>query len=62
MNLPRLMVESELQLPAYAIATAMWVSSHVCNIYHSSWQLRILNALSGARDGTRILMDTSQVH
>ena len=36
--------------------------SHVCDLHHSSRQRQILNPLSEARDQTRILMDTSQVH
>ena len=41
---------------------AMQDPSHVCGLHHSSWQCRILNPLSGARDRTHILMDTSRVH
>ena len=36
--------------------------SHVCNLYHSSWQRRIFNPLSEARDQTHILMDTGWFH
>ena len=36
-------------------------SKPVCNLHHSSWQCRILNPLSKARDQTYILMDISQV-
>ena len=61
MEVPRLGVESELQLPAYATATAIPDLSHVCNLHHGSRQCLILNPLSEARDGTCILMDTSQV-
>ena len=50
----------ELQLTAYATATAMLDPSHVCNLYHSSRQCQIPNQQSEARDWTRILMDTSQ--
>ena len=53
--------ELELQLPAYATATATWDSSLVCSLYHSSWQCWILNPLSKASDWTHILMDTSRV-
>ena len=60
MKIPRLGVESELQLPAYAPATAMLDPNHICNLLHS-WQHQILNPLGKARDGTHILMDTSQV-
>ena len=62
MEVPRLGVESELQLPAYAAATAMWDPSQVCNLHHSSWQCRIPNSPSKARDRTCFLMDTSQIH
>ena len=43
-EVPRLGVESELQLPAQATAytTAMWDPSHVCELHLSSWQRRIL--------------------
>ena len=50
MEVPRLEVELELQLPAYAKATAMWDPSHVCDLHHSSWQRHILNPLSEVRD------------
>ena len=49
------------QPPAYATATATPDPSHVCNIYHSSWQCQILNPLSEARYQTSILIDTSRV-
>ena len=45
-------VRLELQLPAYTIATASQDPSHVCDLYHSSQQCRILNLLSEARDWT----------
>ena len=61
LEVPRLGGQSELQLPAYDTATAVWDLSRICNLYHSSWQRRILNRLSEARDRTRILMDTSWV-
>ena len=50
------------QLPTYAKATVMPDLSHVCDLQHSLGQYQILNPLSGARDQTHILMDTSQVH
>ena len=62
MEIPRLGVELELQLPAYTRATAMRGLSHVCDLHHSSWQHRILNPLSEVRDRTRVLMDPRQVH
>ena len=57
----RLEVESELQLPAYATATATQDPSHVCNLHHSSQQCWILTPLSEARDRTRVFMDPSWV-
>ena len=60
-EVPRLGVQSELQLPAYTIATAMPDLRHVCDLHHSSWQHQISNPLSEARDQTRIFMDTSGV-
>ena len=61
MELPRLGVESELQLPAYTTATATQDLSHVCHLHHSSWQLQILNPLSEARDQTRNLVVPSRI-
>ena len=61
MEIPRLGVESELQLPAYATAMAMWDPDHICDLHHSSWQHWILNPLSEARDRTLIFVDTSRV-
>ena len=61
MEAPRLGVESELQPPAYATATAMSDPSLVCNLHHSSWQRRILDPLSEARDQTRNLMVSSRI-
>lgn len=58
---PRLEVESELQLPAYTTATAMQDPSRVCNLYHSSWQGRMPDPLSEARDQTHIFMDPSRI-
>ena len=61
MEVPRLGVEPELQLPAYATATAKPHLSHICDLHHSLWQHQILNPLSEARDRICILMDISQV-
>ena len=55
-GIPRLGVESELQLPAYTTATTMPDASCVCKLHY-----RILNPLSEARDQTHVLMVTSQV-
>ena len=57
----RLRVESELQPPAYTIATATQDPSHVCNLHRSSRQSRILNPLSEARDQTCVFRDPSRV-
>ena len=61
MEVPRLGFESELQLLAYATATATRDPSFVFDLPHSSRQRRILNALSKARDRNLVLMDTSQI-
>ena len=60
-EVPRLEVQSELQLPGYTTATAMRNLSCTCNLYHSSPQCWILNLLSQAKDWTCIFMDTSQI-
>ena len=61
MELPRLGVESELQLPAYTTVTATPDPGGTCDLHRSSRQCHILNLLSEARDQTRILMDASQI-
>ena len=61
-EVPRLGVESELQLPAYVTATAMRDLNHVYDLRHSSCECQILNPLSKARDQTHILLLPSQVH
>ena len=61
MEVPRLGADSELQLPAYATATATWDSSRVCDLHHTKPQCGILNPMIEARDGIHVLMDTSQV-
>ena len=53
----RLGVESELQLPVHATATAMPEPSHICDPHHGTQQCCILNPLSQARDGTRTFRD-----
>ena len=60
-EVPRLGVESELQLPACTTATATRDPSCICNLHHSSQQCWILNPLSKARDQTYILTDASQI-
>ena len=61
MEVPRVGVESELQLPAYATATAMWDPNRVCDLHHSSRQHWIFNPLSRGRDCPWVLLDTSRV-
>ena len=60
MDVPKLGVESELQLLAYAtaIATATQDLSRVCNLCRSLWQRQIVNPLNEARNRTHILTDT----
>ena len=60
MEVPRLGVESKLQLPAYTVE--MQELSHVWDPHHSSLQHWILNPMSEARDWTHLLMDTSWAH
>ena len=55
-DVPRLGVCLELQLPAYAIATATPDPSHICCLHHSSQQHQILNPLSEAKNQTRNFM------
>ena len=52
MEVPGLVVESEVQLPAYTTATPD--PSRVCNLYHNTRQYQILNPLIEARDRTSI--------
>ena len=52
MEVPRLVIKLELQLPAYATVIATWDLSHICDLSHSSQQHWILNPLSEARDRT----------
>ena len=61
MEVPRLGAELELQLPAYATATATWDPSLICDLHHSSWQHQILNPLSKAKDPTCNLMVPSWI-
>ena len=61
MEVPRLGVELELQLPAYTTATATPNLSYICDL-HAAWSNeRTFNLLSKARDQTSILMDTGQI-
>ena len=61
MEIPRLGVKLELQLLAYATATATRDPSRVCDLQHSSWQHQILNPLRKARDQTFVLLEANQI-
>ena len=50
MEVPRLEVKLELQLPIYTTATATPDLSCICDLRSSLWQRWILNPLSKARD------------
>ena len=58
----RLEFELELQLPAYITATATSDLRHICNLHYSSCQCQVLNPMSGPRDWTHSVMDTSWPH
>ena len=58
MEVPGLGVELELQMPAYATATASRGQSLLCYLCHSLKQRQSLNSPSKASDWTHILMDT----
>ena len=62
MEVPRPGVQSELQLLAYATATATPDPSRICDLHHSPRQRRILNPLSKARDQTRNLIVPGRIH
>ena len=62
MEVPRLGVESELQLPPMPQPWQRAIRAVLCNLHHSSWQVQILKPLSKARDRTCILMDASWIH
>ena len=55
-EIPRLGVQSELQLLVYATTTATQDLSHVYYLHHSLQPCWILNSLSKARDRTCVLM------
>ena len=62
MEILRLGVESELQLPAYTTATATLDLSSICELHHNSRQCWVLNPLMEARNRTCILLDISGIH
>ena len=57
MEVPGLGVKLELQLPAYATATAISDLSHISDLHYSLWQHQILNPLNKAMDWTYTLVD-----
>ena len=59
MEVPRLVVELELQLPAYA--TARRDLSHVFDLHHSSRQCWIPSPQSEAKDRTCLFTDAGQI-
>ena len=62
MEIPRLGVESEVQLPACTTGTATPDPSSVCDLHHSSRQCQIPDPLSEASHRTHGLMDTIRIH
>ena len=50
-----------LYLLSYSAATATRDVSHLCDLQHTSWQCRIHNPVSKARDRTQVFVDTSRV-
>ena len=56
MEVPRLGVQSKLQLPAYTSATAMQNLSRVCDLPHSSQQCQVLNPPSEDWDQSHNIM------
>ena len=63
MEVPRIGVELELQLPACTIATVMWQDlSYICDLHQSSWPCWVLDPLIEARDRTCNFMFPSWIH
>ena len=60
-EIPRLGVEWELKLLAYATATAMPDPRQVCDLHYSSWQCWILNRVQGSKPRPHGYQ-TSRVH
>ena len=60
MEVPRLGVKSELQLPDCTTATTMKDPSRVCDLHHSSLQSRILNPLAEQSQGSNLQPHGSQ--
>ena len=60
-EVPRLGVQSELQLLPHTTATAVPDLSCVCDLHHSAWQRWILNTLSRSGDTSRNLWVPSRI-
>ena len=58
LEIPRLGIQLEWQLPTYTTAMATSDLSQICDLCHNSWQHQILSPLSEARDQTCILTGT----
>ena len=61
MEVPRLGVQLELQLPAYTTAPATPDPSRVCDLHHSSQHHQILKPLSEAREWSHNLTGPSWI-
>ena len=62
MEVPRVGIGLELQLPAYITATATPDLSCISDLYHGLQQCWILNSLNKARDQTHILREIMLSH
>ena len=54
---PRTGAKLEMQLMAYAMATATLDLSCICDLCHGLWQRWILNPVSKARDQTHVVTE-----
>ena len=61
MKVPRIGVESGLQLLAYTTGTATRDQSRDFDLHHSSQQRWILNPLGKARIQSHVLMNTNRI-
>ena len=62
MEVPRLGVKLELELPACTTATATQEPNRVCDLHHNSQKCQIPNPRSEARDQTHNPMVPSRIH
>ena len=61
MERPRLWGQNAATAAGYTTATATRDPTRIYDLYHSSWQLQILNPLIQARDQTHVLVNTSRI-